>query len=85
MKKLLSIVLISSLVLVSCDFDKDFEEMNVDPTKAAQLDVNNKLASVFLRTSGERYENWRASFYLFFSDCTAYVFYSHLLDWKFLY
>ena len=60
MKKLLSIVLISSLVLVSCDFDKDFEEMNVDPTKAAQLDVNNKLASVFLKTSGGRYENWRA-------------------------
>ena len=62
MKKLLSIVLISSLVLVSCDFDKDFEEMNVDPTKAAQLDVNNKIASVLLNTSGGRYENWRASF-----------------------
>ncbi|MCO4779351.1 MAG: SusD/RagB family nutrient-binding outer membrane lipoprotein [Flavobacteriaceae bacterium] len=62
MKKLLSIVLISSLLVASCDFDKDFEEMNIDPTKAAQLDVNNKLASVFLRTSGERYENWRASF-----------------------
>lgn len=61
MKKLLSIVLISSLVLASCDFDEGFEEMNVDPTRAAQLNVNDKLASVFLRTSGERYENWRAS------------------------
>jgi hypothetical protein len=62
MKKLLSIVFISSLILTSCDFDKGFEEMNVDPTQAAQLDVNNKLASVFLKTSGGRYENWRASF-----------------------
>ena len=62
MKKLYtSIFVLSSLLLSNCDFDKGFEEMNVDPTKAAKIDVNNKFASVFLRTSGERYENWRAS------------------------
>lgn len=61
MKKLYTSIFVLSLLLISCDFDKGFEEMNVDPTKAAKIDVNNKFASVFLRTSGERYENWRAS------------------------
>ena len=28
--------------------------MNVNPTKAAAIDVNNKFASVFLETSGGR-------------------------------
>lgn len=51
-----------SVLLVSCEFDEGFAEMNINPTKAAQIDVNNKFASVFLRTSGGRYENWRASF-----------------------
>ena len=60
MKKFLTVILASSL-FIACDFDKGFDEMNINPTKAAQIDVNNKLASVFLRTSGERYENWRAS------------------------
>jgi hypothetical protein len=61
MKKLYTTIFVLSLLLTSCDFDEGFEEMNVDPTKAASIDVNNKFASVFLRTSGERYENWRAS------------------------
>jgi len=61
MKKNYLVLIVFSLFLTSCDFDKGFEEMNVDPTKASQLDVNNKFASVFLRTSGGRYENWRAS------------------------
>ncbi|MGC6403416.1 MAG: SusD/RagB family nutrient-binding outer membrane lipoprotein [Flavobacteriaceae bacterium] len=60
MKKFLTLILASSL-FIACDFDKGFDEMNINPTKASQIDVNNKLASVFLRTSGERYENWRAS------------------------
>jgi len=51
-----------SVLLVSCEFDEGFAEMNINPTKAAQIEVNNKFASVFLRTSGGRYENWRASF-----------------------
>ena len=61
MKKIITTLLLSSFIFLSCDFDKGFEEMNVDPTKVAHLDVNNKFASVFLRTSGGRYENWRAS------------------------
>ena len=61
MKKIYSILFVLSLLLTSCEFDKGFEELNVDPTKAASLDVNNKFASVFLRTSGGRYENWRTS------------------------
>ena len=60
MKKFLTLIIVSSL-FIACDFDKGFDEMNINPTKAAKIDVNNKLASVFLRTSGERYENWRAS------------------------
>ena len=35
--------------------------MNIDPNKASQLDVSNKFASAILKTSGGRYENWRAS------------------------
>jgi len=61
MKKIISTISIVCLLLTSCEFDKGFEELNVNPTKASQLDVNNKFASVFLRTSGGRYENWRAS------------------------
>jgi hypothetical protein len=60
MKKFLTLILASSL-FIACDFDKGFDEMNINPTQAAKIDVNNKFASVFLRTSGERYENWRAS------------------------
>lgn len=61
MKRIYLLLIAFSLVITGCDFDEGFEEMNVDPTKASQLDVNNKFASVFLRTSGGRYENWRAS------------------------
>ena len=61
MKKIVLTFFALSLVLSSCDFDKGFEEMNVNPAKASQLDVANKFASVVLQTSGGRYENWRAS------------------------
>jgi len=61
MKKIYLVLVVFSLVLTSCDFDEGFEEMNVNPRAAAQIDVNNKFASVFLRTSGGRYENWRTS------------------------
>ncbi len=61
MKKIVLTFFALSLVLSSCDFDKGFEEMNVNPAKASQLDVANKFASAVLQTSGGRYENWRAS------------------------
>ena len=61
MKKILFTFFALSLVLSSCEFDKGFEEMNVNPAKASQLDASNKFASAVLKTSGGRYENWRAS------------------------
>ena len=61
MKKILLTIFAFSLVLSSCDFDKGFEEMNVNPAKASQLEVGNKFASVVLRTAGGRYANWRTS------------------------
>ncbi|MCY4254034.1 MAG: SusD/RagB family nutrient-binding outer membrane lipoprotein [Flavobacteriaceae bacterium] len=60
MKKIIFFFIASGLVL-SCDFDEGFEEMNVNPRTAAQIEVSNKMASMFLWTSGGRYENWRAS------------------------
>ena len=61
MKKILLTFFALSLVLSSCEFDKGFEEMNVNPAKAPQINVANKFASAVLKTSGSRYENWRAS------------------------
>jgi len=61
MKKILFTFFALSLVLSSCEFDKGFEEMNVNPAKAPQINVANKFASAVLKTSGGRYENWRAS------------------------
>ena len=61
MKKIVLTIFALSLVFSSCEFDKGFEEMNVNPAKASQIDVGNKFASVILKTSGGRYENWRAS------------------------
>jgi len=61
MKKILLTFFALSLVLSSCEFGEGFEEMNIDPNKASQLDVSNKFANAVLNTSGSRYENWRAS------------------------
>lgn len=60
MKKIITILLIT-FGLTACEFDKGFEDLNIDPTKSSQINVNNKFASVVLRTSGGRYENWRAN------------------------
>ena len=62
MKKILLTFFALSFVLSSCEFDKGFEELNVNPAKASQLAVANKFAvSSVVLTSGGRYENWRAS------------------------
>ena len=61
MKKILLTFFALSFVLTSCEFDKGFEEMNVNPAKANQIAVANKFAATQLYTSGSRYENWRAS------------------------
>ena len=39
MKKLFITILALSFAFVSCEFDKGFEEMNVNPAKANQIDV----------------------------------------------
>ena len=61
MKKLFITILALSFAFVSCEFDKGFEEMNINPAKANQIDVGNKFAWTALQTSGGRYENWRNS------------------------
>ena len=61
MKKILITFLAFAFALTSCEFDKGFEEMNVNPNAAAQIGVGNKLAKTILDTSGGRYENWRNS------------------------
>ena len=47
------------LMLSACD--GGFEEMNVNPTQASQVDPNFKLTNIQVRVSGERYENWRTN------------------------
>jgi hypothetical protein len=56
-KLTLSLMLVS-LVFVSCD--DGFEELNVNPTQANEIDPGFQFTYVQLQTSGERYENWRA-------------------------
>jgi hypothetical protein len=48
-----------SLFLSSCD--DDFEDINVDPTTATQIDLNYKFPTAVLYASGQRYESWRAN------------------------
>jgi hypothetical protein len=59
MKKAIYTVLLLLVVFTSCD--DGFEELNVDPTKSAQIDAKSKFTATLLRTSGERYENWRTN------------------------
>lgn len=59
MKKIIYTVLVVLLVFTSCD--NGFEELNVNPTKSAQIAPQSKLTATMLRTSGERYEAWRAN------------------------
>ena len=52
--------LVAGMLLIS-SCDNGFEEMNVNPTQASQVDPNFKLTNIQLRISGERYENWRTN------------------------
>ena len=60
MKKII-ITFLALGVLASCDFDKGFEEMNVNPNSAAQVGVATKITKLQTDISGSRYENWRNS------------------------
>lgn len=60
--KSLGLAVLCSLVMVACDsLDDDFEELNINPTQADNIDPNFKLTNIQLRISGERYENWRTN------------------------
>ena len=54
-----AVLAVSMLMLTSCD--AGFEELNVNPTQASQVDPNFKLTNIQVRISGERYENWRTN------------------------
>jgi hypothetical protein len=61
MKKILITCLTLGFFFASCDFDKGFEEMNVNPNSAAQVGVATKITKLQVDISGSRYENWRNS------------------------
>ncbi len=61
LKKFLSGALLISCLLVLASCDSGFEEMNVNPTQADQLDPNFKLTNIQVQVSGQRYENWRTN------------------------
>ena len=48
-------------VMLFSSCDAGFEELNVNPTQADQVDPNFKLTNIQVRISGERYENWRTN------------------------
>ncbi len=57
------ILLVACLALFtfnSCD--KDFEEINIDPTEAATLDPAFQLSRIQVSMSNNRYEYWRAQY-----------------------
>ena len=56
MKKLNILFLTIAFVFASCEFDKGFEEMNVNPTASNDLGVGPKFAYLFLKSAGEEYE-----------------------------
>ena len=58
MKKVI-LLLIMALVVGACD--DGFDELNVNPTKSAQIAAANKLTALEKYISSERYDNWRAN------------------------
>jgi hypothetical protein len=86
----LAVVLVGFLSLTSCDsilkMDETFEEMNINPTQANQINPNYKLTFIQLRVSGERYENWRTN--LIYSSTMVQHFATYPTYWsgdKYLY
>lgn len=60
-QKKLPVLAAFSLAILLASCDAGFEEMNINPTLASQIDPNFKLTNIQLRISGERYENWRTN------------------------
>ncbi|MEM8523070.1 MAG: SusD/RagB family nutrient-binding outer membrane lipoprotein [Bacteroidota bacterium] len=57
--KYILLILAVSMTQVSCD--EGFAELNTNPNAANEINPNFQFTAVQLRTSGGRYENWRAS------------------------
>lgn len=55
------------LMAVTTSCDEGFEELNVDPNVANEIDPGFQFTYILLQTSGESYENWRAV--LIYSAC----------------
>ncbi len=56
--KYMLILLALTMTQTACD--EDFEKINTNPNAANEINPNFQFTWVQLRTSGERYENWRA-------------------------
>ena len=56
MKKLLTLFITLSMMIIVSSCDNDFEDLNVDPTASTELDVNPKFAYLFLKSATEEYE-----------------------------
>ena len=57
--KVLVLILAMTMIQVSCD--DNFAEINTNPQVAIDIDPGFQFSWVLLRTSGGRYENWRAA------------------------
>ena len=54
-------VLTLCLMLFVTSCDSGFEELNVNPTQAPEVNPNFKLTNIQVNISGQRYENWRTN------------------------
>ncbi|WP_111308418.1 SusD/RagB family nutrient-binding outer membrane lipoprotein [Confluentibacter sediminis] len=61
MKKIFYLA-IFSIFMITTSCDKGFEDINIDPTAATQIDVKYKFPKAILYTAGQRYETWRGNF-----------------------
>ncbi len=59
--KYTSVAALAVCLMLFSSCDAGFEELNVNPTQADQVDPNFKLTNIQVRISGERYENWRTN------------------------
>lgn len=57
-RNILCLLVVFSLTTTSCD--NGFEELNTNPNAANEINPNFQFTWIQLRTSGGRYENWRA-------------------------
>ncbi|MFI1772034.1 SusD/RagB family nutrient-binding outer membrane lipoprotein [Thalassobellus citreus] len=60
MKNIFYLAIFSMFMFTSCD--NGFENINIDPTAATQIDIKYKFPKAVLYTAGQRYETWRGNF-----------------------